>query len=474
VYVYANVLPANSPPHLAWVRNNLAYQFILVAFGVLLLGMLAFGTWVSRRIEHGVADMAANSAALYVNSFIAPHLQTLSSRDTLNNDDIQALQQAIESRALRIHVTAVHVWTRSGRVVYSTNADMIGRTFPPTPGLLRAADGEVAVEFDDLDHDVHAAKKSSGPPLIEIYAPVRDENSGAVIAVLEFYERGDTLKAKLYAAEWHTWIVTGLITIAMMGTLFSIVFDGSKTIDQQRESLTQRIAELSDLLHQNEVLRARVERAARNATENSESIMRRLGSDLHDGPAQLIGLALLRLDGLKATELDRENLTVIRSALLESLSDVRDLCAGLVLPTLQNFNLQDALMFIVHDHERRTRTSVCCDLSVLPSDAPQFVKICLFRFVQEGLNNAFRHAEGRGQQIRASSDGKTITVYVIDRGPGIALTIALDGVHFGLTGLRDRIESIGGTMTINSKPGEGTRLTAVLPLTPGKCDETED
>jgi signal transduction histidine kinase len=153
---------------------------------------------------------------------------------------------------------------------------------------------------------------------------------------------------------------------------------------------------------------------------------------------------------------------------LESLSDVRDLCAGLVLPTLQNFNLQDALMFIVHDHERRTRTSVCCNLLALPSDAPQFVKICLFRFVQEALNNAFRHAEGKGQQIRASSDGRTITVEAIDEGPGMALATALDGVHFGLTGLRDRIESIGGTMTIDSNLGEGTRLTAVLPLTPGE------
>ena len=156
------------------------------------------------------------------------------------------------------------------------------------------------------------------------------------------------------------------------------------------------------------------------------------------------------------------------------LSDVRDLCAGLVLPTLQNFSLHDALMFIVQDHERRTRTRVSCTLTELPSEAPLFVKICLFRFVQEGLNNAFRHAEGRGQEIQAFSDGKTITVATVDRGPGMSLETAVSGVHLGLAGLRDRIESIGGTMTIESKPGEGTRLTAILPLTRGTSDEAED
>ena len=131
-------------------------------------------------------------------------------------------------------------------------------------------------------------------------------------------------------------------------------------------------------------------------------------------------------------------------------------------------------MFIVQDHERRTRTRVGCTLTELPSEAPLFVKICLFRFVQEGLNNAFRHAEGRGQEIQAFSDGKTITVATVDRGPGISLETAVSGVHLGLAGLRDRIESIGGTMTIESKSGEGTRLTAILPLTRGTSDEAED
>ena len=92
-----------------------------------------------------------------------------------------------------------------------------------------------------------------------------------------------------------------------MGALFSIVRDGSKTIDQQRVFLTERVAQLSDLLQQNEVLRQRVERAARSATEGTERLMRQVGSDLHDGPAQLIALALLRLDSLKLAKTDRES-----------------------------------------------------------------------------------------------------------------------------------------------------------------------
>ncbi len=91
--------------------------------------------------------------------------------------------------------------------------------------------------------------------------------------------------------------------------------------------------------------------------------------------------------------------------------------------------------------------------------------------MQEGLNNAFRHAEGRGQQVSAEWDGHSITIDVADEGPGMCVqNTSGDRIRVGLTGLWDRIESIGGTMTVNSIPGKGTRLTASLPLTTGESD----
>lgn len=144
-----------------------------------------------------------------------------------------------------------------------------------------------------------------------------------MIAVLEFYDFAEEIESQLSKAEWHSWALNALVTIAMMTALFSIVANGSRTIDEQRVSLTHRVAQLSELLKQNEALRSRVERAARNATEDNEKFIRRLGYDLHDGPAQLIGLALLRLDALNLSGHDGDNLATIRGALSDAVSDIR-------------------------------------------------------------------------------------------------------------------------------------------------------
>jgi signal transduction histidine kinase len=471
VYVSQDIRLDAEPRRLLWLRHSLARQFILVAFGVLLLGMFTLGTWVARRIENGVAEIAAASAALYINSLLAPHLQELASSDSLSLSSIEGLNKAIDSAATRMNVTSIKIWKEGGLVAYSTDKEMIGRSFPVRSSLRRAWEGMIAAEFVNHHHQENARERATGLRLLEVYAPVRQISDGRIIAVLEFYEHADSLDAQLSEAERHSWAMTALVTIAMMTALFSIVATGSRTIDEQRIALTHRVSQLSDLLSQNQVLRSRVERAARSAAEDNERFIRGLGYDLHDGPAQLIGLALLRLDALNLTGSDQDNLVTIRCALSDALSDIRNFCAGLLLPEVQGLSLGEALLSIVRDHERRTRTTVLCNIFDVPPDPPLIVKICLCRFVQESLNNAFRHAGGQGQAVHAGWDGRTITVEVMDEGPGMCVpNMAVDRMRLGLTGLWDRIESIGGIMTVNSILGKGTRLTASLPLTTGDSD----
>jgi signal transduction histidine kinase len=250
---------------------------------------------------------------------------------------------------------------------------------------------------------------------------------------------------------------------------------GNDTIEAQRRALSKRVAQLSDLLTQNEQLRDRVQRASQLATEGNERFLRRLGSDLHDGPAQLISYSLLQLNTLKPIakcELDatsfHERLHAIRSALTDAMAEVRNICAGLTLPEIETRPFADVLMFVIREHERRTRTVVTFAASDLPAEVPQFVKICLCRFIQEGLNNAFRHADGKGQRVMIKTGRNSILVEVVDQGPGIKIhDRPSDRVCLGLPGLRDRIESLGGTLQIDSQPGIGTRLIAQLPVVTG-------
>jgi signal transduction histidine kinase len=265
--------------------------------------------------------------------------------------------------------------------------------------------------------------------------------------------------------------LAALITLAMMAALFTIVDNGSKVIDQQRVALAARVAQLSELLRQNQLLRARAERGAQKTTEDHERLMRRLGYDLHDGIAQLIGLALLRLDRVQGTDRDRDNLARIQKVLSDALTDTRNLCRGLLLPEIQDFTLGEALMFMIRQHERRTGTSVTCNLADIPDQARPFFKITLCRFLQEGLNNAFKHAGGQGQRVGTAWDGETVTIEVADKGSGMDAADGSPGkAGLGLAGLRDRIESIGGELTVHSAPGAGTRVVASLPLTVGASD----
>ncbi len=452
-------------------KRSLAGQFLLIAFGVMLVGMLAMGTWVSWQIEKSVSEVKAASTALSVSNLITPHLQELAFRETLSEESTRELDRALQRADLRASIASLKIWQQNGLIVYSNEEDLIGRRFPHNPTPSRAWAGLIDVQFDTLPYEKQARHRVAGAPLLGVFAPIHENETGKVIAVVEFHERAEALKAELVASEWQTWLATALITLNMMGCLFVIVANGSRTIDRQRAALTKRVSQLSELLHQNRVLQGRIERAAQNATEDNERLLRSVGYDLHDGVAQLVGLALLRLDKIKGSQQDNENLKAIHRALTDALTDIRNICKGLLLPEVEKLTLNEALMFMIRHHERTTGTTISCRIADLPDEAPQFVKIALCRFVQEALTNAFKHAGGRGQQVTTDWDGVTIAIEVADQGPGLCGTDgSMKPPGLGLAGLRDRIESIGGIVTMKSRPDAGTCIKASLPLAMGVSD----
>ena len=433
------------------------------------------GTWVTRRIESGVAQVAAATTAFYINSLITPHLRELASNNVLSESSIKAIDQALGRRNARSRIAAINIWNRHGSIVYSSNSNLIGQDFPKNTHMQQAWDGMRDHDFDYLYQLYHKATEESRPselPFLELFAPVRENDGGELLAVLEVHERADALASQLAEADWNSWMVMSFITICMIAALFSIVSDGSRIIDEQRAALTRRVSQLSELLQQNRSLHARVENAARSITENNERFIRRLGYDLHDGVAQLIAGALVRFDRLNLAQPDHANGEKIQKILIDALSDVRNLCRDMLLPEIQDLPLEDALLFMADYHQQRTGTQVSCMIDNLPDDAPPFIKITLCRLVQEGLNNAFKHAGGEGQKVSASWDGQVVTVDIADEGPGmVSQNRAATNAGMGLIGLRDRVESLGGTMAITSVAGAGTRLTAVLPLQRVEPDE---
>jgi signal transduction histidine kinase len=467
--IYASQLP-DVPRHLvaSWRRVTLVQQFMIVSSAMMLVAMAALGNWVSRTIEDGVANASTASAAVYMNSLLAPHLTAFAASGSLNPEVRSTLGEIAQLSLEQRGVLSLKIWGKDGLVLYSTHHEAEGKTFEPTEPLKRAWRGHLAYEYDELDDPESAYERQLQIPLLEIYAPLHN-SAGRVVAVAEFYEDARNLDATLATARWRTWLVTGLTALAMAGALYWIVARGSRTIEEQRSSLRERVGELSELLNQNEELRSDLQASARRAAEENERLLNRLGSDLHDGAAQLISLALLRLkpsDILAGSEKARQS---VQSVLRDALDDIRTVCSGLIMPEVRELSPREAFRYIVDVHQRRTGSQVDCEVAAVPSTLAQYAKICLCRFIQEGLNNAFRHAGGRGQKVRVWTVSNQVCVSVEDSGPGLE-EVDLQGRpgQLGLVGMRHRIRNLGGTLEIRSVLGEGTYLEARLPLTGGE------
>ncbi|MEO5325889.1 sensor histidine kinase [Mesorhizobium sp. CC13] len=445
---------------------SLAVQFLVAGGAVLLAAMFLAGYWVTSRIEDGVTSNAATTTALYVDSVIAPILPDMRRSEALGESVKRALDETLDQGGLGDRIVLFRLWSRDGTILYSKDAGQIGKTFPLTPNLEAAWSGRVVARFDKADESEKGLGEAAGLPLMAIYNPVREPWSGQVVAVSEFYEIAHEFRATLSAARISSWLFVAGTTLAIFGLLWGIVYRGSRTIDDQRQALQERVSELQRLLAQNSALRLRVQGASRRAAALNERYLRRIAADLHDGPAQLLALASLRMDSRaisspRARAVEREaEVGAIKASLDEAMREIRDICNGLVLPQIETANLAEILGLAVATHEQRTGTAVALSGDVPELGLASSEKISIFRFVQEALNNAFRHAGGQGQAVKVAAVDGRLVVEVIDEGAGFDVeNVRAD--RLGLAGLRERVESIGGDFSLASSP-QGTRVAVTL------------
>ncbi len=438
---------------------SLVKQFAIASFFTLLIGMVSTASWVSSRIENGVVSNSALSAALFMDSFIAPLLQGIDSSNQLSEASQRALGQLIDNAPLGEQVLSYKIWGRDGIIIHSSNAALIGQQFPVTDTLNNAWGGAVQAEFDNLHDEEDVVEKAFNVSLLEIYSPIRNK-SGKVIAVSEFYANAEQLERDLFLTGLQSWIWFGMAGLTMFAVLSGIALRGSRTIDSQQNALKTRVLELSDL-------RKRLQQASRRSTELNESFLRRIGADLHDGPAQLIAFALLKLEELSSeSKSSKDRMAVgqsIKEPLQDALTEIRNLSGGLTLPGFDGLSTQEVLDKAANSHERRTGVQIHRDIDQQLSGSylPQSILICVYRFVQEILNNSFQHGQVEEVFLSATMSQQTFTAIVADRGIGFNPDlIARESPCLGLAGLRERIESVGGTFSIVSDFKEGTKACA--------------
>jgi signal transduction histidine kinase len=450
---------------------------MFISLLIMIFGMLVIGNFISQQIETGVINQTSAVTALYVDSFISPNLQSLAYEDELDRSHLTELDRLIHETSLGQQIVSYKIWSPEGRIIYSPNKDLMGHYFENDKQFLTALSGQVSSEISNLDQPEHEYERQTWSQLIETYAPVMSDNDGKIIAVSEFYQLPDNLESQIKSAQLQSWLVVGIATFIMYILLTGIFGRASNTIINQQAQLNEKVLQLTGLLSQNELLHSRVQRAARRTTALNEQFLHRISSDLHDGPIQDIALALLRIESV--FEASRESQTpgrgdgfiskdldLIQKALDSSLKEIRAISSGLRLPELEEFTPEEVIRCAVHNYQRKTQSTVVLTIEDVPEDAPIPVKITLYRVLQEALYNGFQHADGKGQIVKAWGGIEGLQFQVSDSGPGFDLHKVSDNSNFGLAGMRERVEVLGGAFKIKSGNGQSTHIYVTLPIEP--------
>lgn len=458
---------------------SVATRFMLATLVVLVVAMVGVGAWVARLIEDGVVQRTAAATALYVDSLVAPALQGMDEGREPTAEGIAELDWLLGETPLGQQVAEFRVWDIGGRVVYSTEPGTVGEAAPVADELAQALAGRVSADIGAVEGAGEAGRND----LLEIYSPVRGRGSDRVIAVAEFYFAVDDLRSDVASARRQSWLVVGAAALLIYLPLAVFVRRASATIARQQSALAAQVAWLTDVLGENVELHGRVRGAAARAVALNERFLRRISAELHDGAAQDVSVALLRLDhvrarctgpdaddGAAATERD---LDLIEFSLRHALQEVRGASSELLLPHLEALTVAETLDRAVRGHRLRTRAEVAVDARGVPERAALATKIALYRIVQEALNNGWRHAGGTAQAVAVRGVGAgRLRVEVADGGPGFdPATLGTSAEHLGLVGMRERAESLGGAFRVDSAPRRGTRVIAELPLDPDGGDD---
>ncbi len=449
-----------------WNARSLASQFFIAGGLISMAVMFLVGILVTHLIEEAVIHNSGAATALYVDSVVAPLLPDMQKESLLDEASAQALDETLGQGALGRRLVSFKLWRSDGTILYSNEKELVGRKFAVSDKLRRAFAGSLVARYEIASDPESDKERALGKPLMEIYNPVLQPWSGQAVAVLEFYETAEGLSDSLAHARLRSWGAVAALTAIFFLVLSALVFRGSRTIEAQRKDLRERVNELSALLAENRGLQRRLQRASQRSAALNETYLRSIGADLHDGPAQHIAYASLRLDSdvlISAStqpEAREKELAWIRSSLAEAMTEIRNICSGLVLPQIEKSSITEIVMRVVEAHQHKTETHV---ETVIDEDGPELapaVKICIYRFAQEALNNAYRHGGGIQQAVKAVSHNGHVRVEVSDRGDGFDPT-EVRPTSLGLVGLRERIDSLGGSFEVKTGEG-GTTVTMIF------------
>ena len=235
------------------------------------------------------------------------------------------------------------------------------------------------------------------------------------------------------------------------------------------ESLVSRAAIAVDLSE-------RVSRdALRRAVDAQELERARLARELHDETGQALTsilLGLKHLDDVVETDEAREATASIRELVAATLQDVRRLAVELRPSALDDFGLVPAVERLASNLSEQSDLVVDLEARLGDRRLPPEAETALYRIVQEGLTNVVKHAAAHRVSITLVRKEAAAVVVIEDDGQGFDPEAVRAGA-LGFTGMRERVELVGGRLTVETSPGAGTTVVAEVHVAPAPLPEED-
>lgn len=235
---------------------------------------------------------------------------------------------------------------------------------------------------------------------------------------------------------------------------------------------SQLVDQLADQVKALDSANLALQDANRRLLTEREEERKRLARELHDQMIQDLLSLNYQLESIESSKSSNGELgsefVEVRSSIKILVEDLRRICGNLRPPTMDSLGLGAALQSYVHDWSRRTGIKANLVLDRKFGRLPESIELSIFRIIQEGLNNTWKHAAATSVDISLRHPSPRMVIVILaDNGHGLKKNFNLGKLsksgHYGLLGISERVALMGGRLTLRNRSKGGLKIQAEIP-----------